>query len=119
MATELPGFQSPGSPNADVRGFSPLGARIELPIYDNVPLANAMPQFEIFIEKAFGTQVELLATADNAQIIVRHGTNPSTKAYWLSIFPDELRILRGTYRIRVNADGKEVFRQSISVGHDP
>lgn len=119
MAMELPGFETPDAPKAAVNLFSELGQRVDLVIQDNVPMDRPLPWFEILIQKAIGNQVENLATADNTQIITREGTLPGTKSYWLLIMPDELYILRGTYRVRARVNGKDVFRTSLTIGHQP
>jgi adenylate cyclase len=113
----LPGFQPLTAPNqVDQVAALPDGS-IDIIFYENRPLDEHTPVFNIYIGKEFGNQVQVYRSFDNNFVTSIRHVKSATKSYRLRVEAHNVQILPGTYVLRFFADSREVAIKSLMVSN--
>ena len=74
-----------------------------------------MPQFDIYLSKKEGSDVNLMATLQRNSCVFEEVCGRGVKKYFLRLRTDELQILPGSYHLKVAINRQPILDRSITI----
>lgn len=108
---------TPRSRNAAQRAFAEIDGTVNLDFYSETS-GEPVKNFVAHLSQEAGRQIDLMAHLPNDQYIF-HRVEAGQRIYNLRFLPSEITLYPGTYEVRIEMNGKEIFRRSLTVSNHP